>query len=137
MTIAYEFSTQISENGTLVVPKRYLNELPEGVSVRVILLTEEVNGKQNHAAPSQSAEDIEFQRALEELVERIKRLGADSRNITPASGNLAEKLRNPVTEADPNFDLAEWTRQWDAIEAEMKAASLAHEEAERNEWLNE
>lgn len=133
MTIAYEFSTQISENGTLVVPKRYRSELPEGISVRVILLTEEVNGKQGHDALPQTDENLQAQRELEELVERIKRSGPDSRNITPASGDLALHLQEISEMSDPDFNLEEWTRQWDAIEAEMERSSLEHEAQEWQE----
>ena len=41
--------------------------------------------------------------------------------IRPATGSLAEALQNAPE--DPDFDLETWTRQWEAVEAEMKAKS--------------
>jgi len=41
---------------------------------------------------------------------------------------LAEALRNAPE--DPDFDLAEWTAQWQAVEAEMKAITRANDVAE-------
>lgn len=38
---------------------------------------------------------------------------------------LAERLANPSTEPDPNFDAATWERQWAQIEAEMDAIETA------------
>ena len=43
-------------------------------------------------------------------------------------GSLAEALQNAPH--DPDFDLETWTRQWDAIEAEMKAIDRADDIAE-------
>jgi len=64
----------------------------------------------------------------EQVVERIKRLPPDPSNIRPATVSLKELLENsPI---DPEFDVAEWQRQWDQIEQEMKAISRANREAE-------
>jgi prevent-host-death family protein len=53
------------------------------------------------------------------LVEWIKATPPNPAAIRPATGLLAEALQNAPK--DPNFDLEIWTRQWEAIEAEMKA----------------
>ncbi|MEW6402534.1 MAG: hypothetical protein AB1649_12095 [Chloroflexota bacterium] len=52
------------------------------------------------------------------MVERIKVTPPNPAAIRPATGSLAEALQNAPE--DPDFDLETWTRQWAAIEAEMK-----------------
>lgn len=143
MTIAYEFSTQLAENGTVTVPARYRDELPAGASVRVILLTEESNvkngqngqnGQNSHSEEANPDIDSDDMSALEELVARIQRMGLDPNNFTPASGDLAKHLQEISAMSDPDFNLEEWTRQWDEIEAEMKRNSLEHEAQEWKEF---
>jgi len=60
------------------------------------------------------------------LVERIKATPPNPAAIRPASGSLAEALQN--SPEDPDFDLESWTRQWAAIEAEIKAIDRADDE---------
>jgi len=68
----------------------------------------------------------------EQVIERIKRLPPDPSNIRPATASLKELLENsPI---DPDFDVAEWQRQWDLIEQEMKAVSRANREAEGRDF---
>ncbi|MCQ3973382.1 MAG: hypothetical protein DPW09_08065 [Anaerolineae bacterium] len=62
------------------------------------------------------------------LVERIKATPPNPAAIHPATGSLAEALQN--SPGDPDFDLETWTRQWAAIEAEMKAIDRADDIAE-------
>ena len=65
----------------------------------------------------------------EEVVARIKALGpTDPRYIRPATGSLAEALRNKPY--DPDFDYEEWNRQWAEFEAELKAITRANDIAE-------
>jgi predicted CopG family antitoxin len=66
---------------------------------------------------------------LEEVVARIKATPPNPNNLRPAVGSLADYLARPVP-PDPDFNLEEWQRQWDAVEAEMKAAERADEIAE-------
>lgn len=65
----------------------------------------------------------------EEVIERIKRLPRDPSNIRPATVSLADLLANAPE--DPDFDLAEWQRQWELVEQEMKAVERADREADR------
>lgn len=123
--VAYEFSAAVTAERTLVIPEDFAKTLPVGESVRVILLVEE-NGYQNS---HQSEAIIRFP-LLEDLVAEIKQMSPEPLNITSGHGQLGEKLAHPVTEVDPQFDLSAWTKEWDAVEAEMEAQSLAHEEAE-------
>ena len=130
--IAYEFSTQLTNAETVTIPHEYARKLQKGAPVRVILLVEEsvpTEEETDEAPPDLSS--------FEQIVAEIQRMGPNPNNITPAGGQLAEKLAHPLTEPDPEFDLEAWTREWDRVEAEMKAQSLAHEEAERQEWMNE
>lgn len=63
----------------------------------------------------------------EEVVARIKSRPPNPQMIRPAVGSLGEYLAASIAAEDPNeeFDLAEWQRQWDAVEAEMKAVTRA------------
>jgi hypothetical protein len=103
--------------------------------VRVLLLVAE-NGlvPDNQSTPANEQQGESEPSSLEEIVASIQRMGPNPKNITPASGRLAERLAHPITEPDPAFDLETWQAEWQRIEAEMEAESLAHEEAERREW---
>jgi hypothetical protein len=52
--------------------------------------------------------------------------------IHPATASLGEYLAQSIAAEDPNepFDQTEWDRQWDAVEAEMKARDRADDIAE-------
>lgn len=62
------------------------------------------------------------------LVERIKATPPNPAMIHPATASLADLLQNAPE--DPDFDLETWTRQWQAVEAEMKAIDRADDIAE-------
>jgi hypothetical protein len=64
----------------------------------------------------------------EEVVARIKALPKDPRNIRPATASLKELLENAPD--DPDFNLAEWEKEWALIEQEMKATTRANSKAE-------
>lgn len=123
--IAYEFSSKLT-NGHLAIPEEFAPEIPSGSHIRVILLIEEASTitKEADYVNTGSLD------ALEQLVAKIKSMPADPANIIAASGLLAEHLTNPITEPDPDFDEQAWNREWARIEAEMEAASLAHEQEE-------
>jgi hypothetical protein len=122
---AYEFSTQVTKTGYVAIPTEYIDQIPHGTDVRVVILVDKpqitTNGKNGHHDELGS---------LEALIAEIKNNPSKPENIHPASGNLAEHLVNPVTEPDPNFDETAWNQEWANIEARMKAASLAHEQEE-------
>ncbi len=126
---AYEFSTTISNSGQVFVPAQVADKLPEGASVRVLILVDEVE----HTTYGTAARN-EAQTALEELIAEIKRMPVNPKLFHPGNGLLAEHLAHPVTEPDPDFDETAWNQEWARIEAEMKAASLAHEQAEFKSW---
>ena len=82
--------------------------------------------KQPAARPD--AETIRNNPGMIALVERIKATPPNPAAIHPATASLAELLQNAPE--DPDFDLETWMRQWDAIEAEMKAIDRADDIAE-------
>jgi len=69
---------------------------------------------------------------LEEVVARIRATPPNPEMVRPPSGSLGEYLAASIAAEDPNepFDLAEWNRQWAAVEAEMKAMTRANDLAE-------
>jgi len=75
-----------------------------------------------------AAETIRSDPALRALVEQIKTAPPNPAAFRPATGSLAEALQNSPT--DPDFDLESWTRQWEAIEAEIKTIDKADDMAE-------
>jgi hypothetical protein len=114
---SYEFSTNITPDGRLVIPATLAKEMPVGESVKVIVLVNEhENGGENFL--------------LENIIAEIKKTPQNPANITPASGLLAEHLLNSPEEADPSFDLEVWEREWDNVEATMKAIEFADQNSE-------
>jgi plasmid stability protein len=65
---------------------------------------------------------------LEEVVAQIKATPPNPAAIHPATASLADLLENAPH--DPDFDLESWTKQWAAVEAEMKAITRANDIAE-------
>lgn len=61
--------------------------------------------------------------SLDEIIERVRNLPPSLENRPTSNLALAEALRNGPE--DPDFNLAEWTAQWQAVEAEMKAIERA------------
>ena len=60
--------------------------------------------------------------SLEECVERIKAVPRNPASIRRAEPGLADVLRRRPDPDEP-FDEAEWTREWQLIEAEIKRLS--------------
>lgn len=67
----------------------------------------------------------------EDVVAKIQATSLTPGNIRPARGSLADALRNAPE--DPDFNLETWNRQWAALEAEMRALTLANAVAEGRE----
>ena len=98
----------------------------------ILILVDEVEPSVN--GHGDQPKPLSFLPSLEELVAEIKRRPPNPANFHPGDGLLAWRLANPVTEPDPDFDETAWNQEWAQIEAEMKAASLAHEQAEFKSW---
>ena len=122
--VAYEFSTQVTDNGTLIVPEQYRRNLSSRTPVRIILLVEDEAGEQPDTLT------LVQEPSIEQVVARIQQLGANPANITPASGLLGQHLSELMQESDPTFDLEQWQKEWDQIESAMEADELAHEQTE-------
>jgi hypothetical protein len=69
-----------------------------------------------------------FWHTPEEVVAKIKATPPDPTAIRPAEGSLADALRR--LPADPEFNLAEWERQWVSVENEMKMMTRIDDLAE-------
>lgn len=121
----YEFSTQVTKTGYVAIPTEYIDQIPQGLDIRVVILVDEPkatsNGQNGHRDENDS---------LEELIAQIKRKPSKPENIQHGDGLLAWRLTHPVTEPDPDFDEATWNQEWDQIESMMKNASLTHEKEE-------
>lgn len=122
---AYEFSTEVTKTGYVAIPTEYIDQIPQGTAIRVLILVDEAKAIEKNGQNG-LYDEIE---SLEALIAESKAAPSKPEHIHPASGKLAEHLAHPVTEPDPNFDPTEWDREWAAIEAKMKAASLAHEDS--------
>lgn len=73
-------------------------------------------------------EEREASPTLEQVVANIRALPPNPNSIRPATGSLAEALRDaPV---DPAFDLEQWTMDWQRVETEMDQATKADDSAE-------
>jgi hypothetical protein len=66
-----------------------------------------------------------------EVVARIRATPPNPRSVRPATGSLAEALRNAPE--DPDFDLAAWNQAWAAVETNMKTVTRANDIAEGRE----
>ncbi|HUY35217.1 MAG TPA: hypothetical protein VMV69_20900 [Pirellulales bacterium] len=64
----------------------------------------------------------------EEVVARIRATPPNLANIRPATGSLGDVLENAPD--DPGFDLDTWSRDWMAVDAEMKTVTRANSAAE-------
>jgi preprotein translocase subunit SecD len=63
--------------------------------------------------------DLSEDRTLEDVVADIKRRGPGVPNYREATASLKDLLENAPY--DPDFDLAEWEREWAKIDAEIEA----------------
>ncbi len=95
------------------------------------------------ALPVPLAPDAKVETAddsLLRLVERIQASPPNPRNqfseadLRASSERLMAYLAASIAAEDPNepFDEQEWNRQWDAVEAEMKAITIANRLAEEH-----
>jgi hypothetical protein len=66
--------------------------------------------------------------SLEDIVAKSRAIPPDPGSYHPPTASLAELLTNAPH--DPTFDLEEWRREWEAVEAEMRAISRADDQAE-------
>ncbi len=64
--------------------------------------------------------------AVEGVVKQIQAAGPSK--LRPATGSLADALRDAPE--DPDFDLEEWTKQWQSVEEEMRIITRQNDVAE-------
>lgn len=130
--VAYEFLTTISESGRVNVPQAYKQQLPKGKAVRVVIWVEETQTERK--AEWQPAENDADDELLDELIARIQRTSLNPTSATVASGLLAEHLATPVSEADPDFNEAQWNQEWTAVEKAMDELEAAKEAAKLKDF---
>ncbi len=70
---------------------------------------------------------------LNDLIRRVKNSPLDPQGITLPTKSWADYAAEMSQAEETPFDEAAWNERWDAVETEMEAASLAHEEKERRE----
>lgn len=121
----YEFSTQITTTGSVEIPAEYMQQIPQGASVHVRIVVDKIKAELNGQNRHHNNQD-----PLEALIAEIKRTPSKPENIVQSDGLLAWRLAHPVADPDPNFNEAMWNQEWAQLEAEMKAASLNHEQKE-------
>jgi len=120
--IAYEFATRVTVDGNLLIPAGYANQLPIGNSVRVIVLVNELALTRHRESNSSFT--------LAEVIAEIQNTPQPLANITPAKEFTEADVENWLDNPDPSFDVKAWNREWDRVEADMKALELAEEQWE-------
>ena len=76
---AYEFSTQVTKTGYVVIPTEYIDQIPQGTDVRVMILV----NKPKITTNGQNGHHDEFG-SLEALITEIKSNPSKPENIHPA-----------------------------------------------------
>ncbi len=122
---AYKFTTTVTPDKRLIIPRPYIKDIPAGDTVQVIVLIGE------EISPI-SSEEIKLPQAptLEDVINKIKHSPQNPANVQAASGLLAEHLMNSPGVPDPSFHVNEWNRAWDEIEREMKRLELIEQSTE-------
>jgi hypothetical protein len=136
--VAYEFATTLLKNGHVVLPESYIKYIPVGSSLRVLVLLDELGVRSlppssTHPELTAQEKNLEPEKelALEQFVKQLKQTPINPAMIQPGNmALLAERLANPLTAADPNFDPIEWERLSNEHEAKMKAFEQAKAEQE-------
>jgi predicted DNA-binding protein (UPF0278 family) len=70
---------------------------------------------------------------LNQIIQVIKNTPPNTQAVTLPTKTWAEYAAEITEEADVSLDVAAWNKNWDVVETEMEASSLAHEEIERQE----
>jgi len=107
---------------TITVPERLVAQLQRRAA------EEQRSAEEAAVALLEEALDADVWPTPEEVVAKLKALGPDPTAVRPAQGSLVEALRN--LPSDPDFDVEEWDRQWEAFEAELKAITRTNTIAE-------
>jgi plasmid stability protein len=71
---------------------------------------------------------VESGPAIDDVVAKIRATRPNPQSVRPAQGSLADELRRTPTNAD--VDLAQWNREWAAVEAEIRAMTHTDDIAE-------
>ena len=108
-----------------------IDKLPESALMELTAFVEFLQFKTRQKQQVEELDELEEGLTLEEVVAKIKHTPKNPANIQPATESLAEGLAASPYEQDPHFDVTSWQKQWDEVEADMKAQELAHEQSEK------
>jgi hypothetical protein len=123
--------------GNIVAKESLLSEihlvLPEGIHSRLKGKARNMRCSLEEAALrilDRALEDrkSEPQDDLEEIVRQIKSIPPNPESIRSARGDLEEALS--ALPEEPDFDFAQWERQWDEMEEEMRRTDALDDMAE-------
>jgi hypothetical protein len=117
MMRTYEFMTQVTPDGKLLLPNNLAKDISRSESVRVILVIESKEKADERVTP-----------VLEQLVTEIQNTPQNPESVQLAAGSLLAHLVHPINDPDPKFNVDIWNAQWDQIERQMD-----HEELEATE----
>ena len=101
------------------LPEELAGELTRRASQQRRSAQEIVIDLLNRALGSAEYDDLE---TPEQVVARIQALPRNPDALRPAQGSLADALRNTLT--NDSFDLEEWQREWDKVEAELREMTI-------------
>lgn len=107
---------------TIILPEDLEKRLKREATAHDLSLEEYALGLLDNAL-----EQIESP-TLETVVANIKAIPPNPNSIRAATGSLAEALQSGPTDLD--FDLEQWSREWDSVESEMNQATRSNDEAE-------
>ncbi len=110
---------------TITLPDELAASLQTRAEAQQLSLDKLVAGILTKAFAAEPEDDFP---TLEEVVAEIKATPPNPAAIRLATESLADLLENGPE--DPDFDLETWAKQWNAIEAEMKARDRANDIAE-------
>ena len=106
------------------LPERHLGALAEFADIL------QLQAQRNKQLPTFRADNEE---SLLSLVERIQNTPFNPDNISEPTKSWADYAAERNDLPDASFDASAWNEQWDEIEGQIEAASLAHEELERRQ----
>lgn len=82
-----------------------------------------------HTSDLAAEAGINFEKTPEQVIANVKARPIHPETIIPPKGSLLVALKTPTYD-DEDFNLEEWTKQWQAVEHEMKTLTRQNDLAE-------
>lgn len=102
---------------------KHLEVMPLELQTQVLSFVRKLESKRE-----ERVHDDSWVPSVSEVVNRIKAIPPNTDLIRQPEGSLADALRDGPT--DPDFDLEQWQKEWEAAEAEIKRINLEDDIAE-------